>query len=221
LSFIKSGGRANPASPAAAISSTECRTEKEAQMALRHRVEYLRKEHKELLQLADRLDAALTLASHKDFPDHENGLAELRALEHGFNGIVEHCHSENRIVESTFHHYLNEGDLLCIEEEHGKILRVLAEFREELRFATVNRTMAMIIPGTQVVNELRTHIAHETELLDQILHSATNVRQPTGGKKKAKRALRPQRAHARKASLRSRQECRNISYTLEPHPELL
>ena len=190
-------------------------------MALRDRVECLRREHRELLHLAGHLEVALALAAHKHFPDHEKSLVELRALEHGFNGIVEHCHSENRIVESTFHHYLNERDRLCIEEGHGKILRALTEFREELRFATVDRTMAMIIPGTQVVNELRTHIAHETELIDQILHSATNVRQPTGGKKKAKRALRPQRAHARKASLRSRQASRNIPYTLEPHPELL
>jgi hypothetical protein len=157
-------------------------------MALRHRVEYLRTEHKELLQLADRVEAALARATHKDFPDHQKCLAELRALEHGFNGIVEHCHSENRIVESTFHQYLNQNERVRVDEEHGKIVRTLAEFREELRFATVDRMTAMIIPGMQLVSELRAHIANEAELLDQIVHSATEIRKPSGGTKKANRS---------------------------------
>jgi hypothetical protein len=189
-------------------------------MAIRHRVEYLRREHKGLLQLADRIEAALALASHKDFPDHGKSLAELRALEQGFRGILEHCHSEDCIVESTFHHYLNQVERLRIEEEHEKIVRALAEFREELRFATVDRTTVMIIPGMELVNQLRAHIAHERKLLDRILKLATSGRKPRARKKKAKQPPPSRRTRARKASLQSRQESSNIPYTLEQHPEL-
>jgi hypothetical protein len=98
-------------------------------MVLGHRVEYLREEHKGL-ELADRIEAALTLASRKESADHEKSVAELRALEHGFSGIVEHCHAEERIVESTFHHYLGERERSRIDEQHREILRAVGEFHE-------------------------------------------------------------------------------------------
>jgi hypothetical protein len=192
-------------------------------MALRHRVEYLRTEHKKLLQLADRIETALALASHKEFPDHEKSLAELRALEHGFSGILEHCHAEDRIVESTFHQYLNPKERLRIEEEHGKIVRALSEFREELRFSTVDRMTAMILPGMDVVNQLRAHVAHETGLLDRIVRSVVSDRKPRVKKKASHRRPASQRARVRKTGLRSKQETSHLpSYRtrLNRTPEL-
>jgi hypothetical protein len=50
-------------------------------MALRARVEYLRKERKELLELGEHIEEALTMASREDVPSHEDSLGRLRALE--------------------------------------------------------------------------------------------------------------------------------------------
>lgn len=189
-------------------------------MALRHRITYLRKEHQELVKLADRIEKALTLASGKDFPGHEQGLAQLRALEHGFAGIVEHCHSEDRIVESTFHHYLNKGERLRLDEDHGKIVRALAEFREELRFATVDRTMAVIIPGMDLVQQLRAHIVHEGGLLDRIARSVVVTRKFAKRKETSRRRTAAAKGQPPKQKARGREEPHVVPYTMEPHPEL-
>ena len=189
-------------------------------MALRHRITYLRKEHQELVNLADRIEKALTLASGKDFSRLEHGLAQLRALEHGFAGIVEHCHSEDRIVESTFHHYLNKSERLRLDEEHGKIVRALAEFREELRFATVDRTMAMIIPGMDLVQQLRGHVVFEEGLLDRIARSVVVPRRPAKRKKTSRQRAAPPQGQPPKQKARGREEPHVVPYTMEPHPEL-
>lgn len=189
-------------------------------MALRHRIEYLQREHTELLHLADRIEAALASASKESFPGRLKAITELRALEHGFSGIVEHCHSEDRILESTFHHYLGANERRRIDEEHGKIVRALAEFRGELRFATVDRTMSMVITGMNVVNQLRAHISHEEKLLDRIIKSAAIPRKRAMKKKARRRTPAPGRTHASKLSVRSGDATRSVPYTLEPHSEL-
>jgi hypothetical protein len=188
-------------------------------MALRNRVEYLGKEHKGLLELADRIEAALTLASRKEFPDHEKSLAELRVLEHRFSGIVEHCHAEERIVESTFHHYLGERERSRIDMQHREILRA-GEFREDLRFATVDRMKETGVTGSEVVRKLREHIAGESELLDRIIRQSVPGQKHKAGKK-PRRALHAARRHrTHTAIVRSQKERPNISYTMEQHPEL-
>jgi hemerythrin len=189
-------------------------------MALRHRIEYLRREHTELLRLANRIEAALAAASKESSPNHLRGITELRVLEHGFSGIAEHCHSEERILESTLHHYLDADERLRIDEEHGKIVRALAEFREELRFATADRTMSMVIPGMNVVNQLRAHISDEEKLLDRIMKSAGASSKRAMKKKPPKRTLAPRKTRAHKPSVRSGNANRCVPYTLEPHPEL-
>jgi hypothetical protein len=189
-------------------------------MALRHRVGYLRKEHKGLLELADKIEAALTLASSKEFPDHEKSVVELRALEHRFSGIVEHCHAEERIVESTFHHYLGERERSRIDEQHREILRALGEFREDLRFATVDRMKETGVTGSEVVRKLREHIAGESELLDRIIRQSVPGGKHKAGKKpcRVRHRARKHRTHA--AIIRSQEERLNMPYTMEPHPEL-
>lgn len=137
-------------------------------MALNHRVEYLRKEHAELLHLASKVEKALVSASKNDVAEHLKSLDELRSLEHGLTGIVEHCHAEDRIVESTYHRSLQLNERDRINAEHERIIRAVTNFREELRFATTDRTMALIIPGMDVVNLLRAHIAYEREMLGRI-----------------------------------------------------
>jgi Hemerythrin HHE cation binding domain len=189
-------------------------------MARRHRVEYLRKEHQGLLDLADRIEEAIALACHKEFTDHEKSLAELRSLEHGFSGIVEHCHAEDRIVESTLYHYVGEAERSRMDEEHSEIVRTLGEFREELRFATVDRTKEMIVSGRELLGKLRAHVANEAALLDRIAGQSARdgKRKPAKKPRHARRAARTNRT--RTTRTQSGEERPNIPYTLEPHPEL-
>jgi hypothetical protein len=188
-------------------------------MGLRYRMQYLRKEHEELLYLADRIEKMLESASKNDFAEHLKSLAGLRSLEHGLAGIVEHCHAENRIVESTYHQYLQQDERARIDAEHEQIIGAVTSFREELKFATADRTMAMILPGMDVINLVRAHIAYERELLGRI----TELGNPP---KRAARRRKPiKRAHAAKRRYVARRKPETkamnvLPYTLEPHPEL-
>jgi hypothetical protein len=141
-------------------------------MALKHRIEYLRKEHKGLLELAARIEAALTLAGRQAVLDHEKSLAQLRESEDSLGGVVEHCHADERIVESTLHKYAGEKERAKSEEEHRDLLRNLATFRDELRFATVDRLRGTIIAGHEFARTLQAHVAGESKLLDQIVAKA-------------------------------------------------
>jgi hypothetical protein len=141
---------------------------KETIMAVHDRIRYLRKEHEELLHVADKIEEMLGCAAKTDVAERLKGVMGLRSLEHGLAGIVEHCHAEDRIVESTYHHSLQLNERGRIDAEHEQILRTTTDFREELKFATVDRTMAMIPPGIDLVNRLRAHIAYEREMLNRI-----------------------------------------------------
>jgi hemerythrin-like domain-containing protein len=187
-------------------------------MALSHRIEYLRKEHKELLNLARRIEGALESASKNDVAEHLKSLNELRSLEHGLNGIVEHCHAEDRIVESTYHHSLQQEERDRINAEHEQIIRAVTNFREELKFATTDRTMAMILPGMDAVNLLRAHISYEQEMLGRIAGSEKPTKSVAGKKKTGRRAHGKQRRHA--AKRKETKPTNVLPYTLEPHPEL-
>ena len=70
-----------------------------------------------------RIEAALALACQEDVAKHADSLAQLRALEPGFPGIAEHCHSEERIVESTFHAHASKKECVKNDEQHREILR--------------------------------------------------------------------------------------------------
>jgi hypothetical protein len=83
-------------------------------------------------------------------------------------------------------------------------VRALDDFREELRFATADRTQVLRGPGMALLERLRSHMAYEESLLHKIERAA-------GGTK-------PRRAARRKRA--SQQETAGIPYTMEPHPEL-
>ena len=185
-------------------------------MALRDRIAYLRKEHRELLQVADKIESALALGSKPDFSNHQRCLQDLRALEHGLAGIKEHCHAEERAVESIYHLYADRKARRAIEQEHAEITRVLADFRAELQFATADRTQALQGPGKALVGRLRSHIVREERLLREIAKSqsartARHIRTRTA-----------ERRHAPKTQRRNAlcNEPSMIPYTMEPHPEL-
>jgi hypothetical protein len=188
-------------------------------MTLRHRIEYLRKEHEELLHLADRIEKMLESASKNDFAEHLKSLTGLRSLQHGLTGIVEHCHAEDRIVESTYHHSLQPEERARIDAEHEQIIRTVADFREELKFATTDRTMAMIIPGMDLINRLRVHIAYEREMLGRIAESGNPPKTALGRKTAGNRGRGRQSRPAGKRRIKAKATS-VLPYTLEPHPEL-
>jgi hypothetical protein len=188
-------------------------------MALCHRIQYLRKEHEELLHLAKRIAEVLESASKNDFEKQLGVLNELRSLNHGLAGVVEHCHAENRIVESTYQHYLEQKERDRIHAEHEEIIRAIANFREELKFATVDRTMGILIPGMEVVNRLQDHIAFEREMLGRIAEIGKPAKRLVG-QKRAKRKTQAKRRRNFAKQKAAIKVMRVVPYTLEPHPEL-
>lgn len=160
-------------------------------MALHARVEYLRREQKELLGLAGSIEAALTLASQEDVAKHEDSLAQLRALEPGFQGIAEHCHSEERIVESTFHAHASKKERVNNDEQHREILRKLGAFRDDLRFATVDRLHDVCVSGNELTRTLRAHVASESAVLNEIVGNAHPARTRMRAVRNTSRVARP------------------------------
>lgn len=191
---------------------------KEVDMELLHRMDYFRREHEALLGLAASIEKLLETASKNEYSERLKSLTEVRSLDHGLSGIVEHCHAGNRIVESTYYQNFRPDERARIDAEHQQIIQAVASFREELKCATADRTMAMILPGMDVVNQLRSHISFEQELLNRIVEP--QHRQKTIGKKKTTiRFNKKKRRHtARQRS--HRKPAHALPYTLEPHPEL-
>lgn len=187
-------------------------------MALRDRISYLRKEHKQMLQIAGQIESALALGARTDFSEHQQCLVELRALEHGFQGIEEHCYAQERIVESTYHHFVKRVERRRLEAEHSEIMRSLADFRGELRFATADSTETLRDPGMAFVTRLRSHIAHEEQLLQGISKSEAR-RQRVGMNRRSRRAQMKKSLPMTKRKEVSK-ETLCIPYTMEPHPEL-
>ena len=188
-------------------------------MALRHRVAYVRKEHKGLLDLARHIEVALALAGKESVRGHEQSLAKLRKLEDHLRGVVEHCHADERIVESTLHEYAGESERAKNEEEHRDVLRKLATFRDELRFATVDHLQGTRIAGQEFLGTLQTHVAGESELLKRIVAKEL----PTRKRKRSKKAHRPTRVPCRTVRQQPRGQTvdrPHLSYLMEEHPEL-
>jgi hypothetical protein len=137
-------------------------------MATAQRLDYLRVEHERILDVAGKIEKALMLISKTEFTDRLSGILQLRELDHGIVGIAEHCHSENRLVESTYHQFLDAGQWTRIKAEHEKLLRLISAFRVELRFATADLTNGLEPAGRQLIGELRAHVGYEQQLLGEI-----------------------------------------------------
>lgn len=188
-------------------------------MALRHLIEYLRTEHQALLNLAVRLDKLLTSASKNDFAEHTRSLSALRSLDRGLRRAVRHCSKQDPVVESACLHYLYQHEHARITDEHEHLIRAVTNFREELKCATPDRTMAMILPGMDVVNRLRAHIAYEQELLGRIMELAVPSRPVVEKKQPGKKSHKKPRKHALRRKP-APEEAAHLPYTMELHPEL-
>lgn len=192
--------------------------EMQKSFGLAGRIAYSRAEHAKLLEAGESLAQSLALTSSPDFPDKQKGLAGLRAIEHAFDGIAEHCHAEDRIVESIYDQYLKPEQRAHIAAEHHEILRLLGNFREELRYATADRANELSGSATELINALKAHVARENESLGQIqvegqLSRAGTARKSRGAAKLAKRRKRRQRRS-------SHSKPQSVPYTMEPHLEI-
>lgn len=188
-------------------------------MKLLHHMEYFRKEHEALLNLAAKIERLLEAASKDDYAGRLNSLTELRSLAHGIAGIVEHCHSGDRIVESSYYESLSEDERARIDAEHQKLTQVVTNFKEELKFATADRTMAMILPGMELVNQLRSHIFFEQDLLGRTAEPLHIEKKRSGDKNVTKRVgTRKKRPSAKRTTNKEANSV--LPYTLERHPEL-
>ncbi len=157
-------------------------------MTLRYCMEYLREEQEELLRLADKIEKMLDLASNNDFTEHLKSINELRSLAHGLTGIAEHCHAGDRIVESAYYQALPQAARTRLDAEHEQIILAVKTFREELQFATADRTLAMVVPGMEVVDRLRAHIAFEREAFGKVGEVGTSRKKTEGRANSGKRA---------------------------------
>jgi hypothetical protein len=182
-------------------------------------MDYFRREHKALLDLAAAIEKLLEAASKNEYGERLKSLTELRSLDHGLTGIVEHCHAGNRIVESTYYENFREDDRARMDAEHQQIIQAVASFREELKCATADRTTAMVLPGMDLVTQLRSHIFFERELLRRVAElyhppkrALEKKKTPTKSKEKKRRHVAKHRSH--------REAAHTLPYTLEPHPEL-
>jgi hypothetical protein len=109
-----------------------------------HRIQSLRKEHEKLLDLVGGIEKMLELASRNVFSEHLKSLKGLQLLEPGLASVEQHCHAEERTIERTFKHSLQEEERARIDAEHEQIIGAVTNLREELKSATADRTMAMI-----------------------------------------------------------------------------
>ncbi len=137
-------------------------------MESRDYTERLRKEHLEILRLTERFEEALSLASREDFSARQIGLAELRALQHGLIGISQHCSSEDGILESEYHRYLDAQKYDRIRAQHEGITRLIASLLRELPFVTADSIVDAVPRGQDLVERIREHVAYEEEMLGYI-----------------------------------------------------
>jgi hypothetical protein len=187
-------------------------------MPLTHCREDLRKQHRQLSHLAVRLEKTLESASKNDFAEHLKGFHGLQSLGLEFAGIVRHCQIEDEAIELVYRHSLQPQERLRIGIEHDQIIRAVENVEEELKCATADRTMALIVPGMDLVNRLRAHIAYERELLGRLTEARISPAR-SGGKTKNAKPMRKHRRHIAKPKLDTKGDG-VLPYTVELHPEL-
>lgn len=137
-------------------------------MDLRTKLDYFRKEHDEILLFLESWEDALQMAACEDDSDRLKGLARLREMERDLLSIQEHCHAEERSFESPFQMHLDDASLARLVQEHHLLGQLSNDFLRELRFATLLRTGELIPLGTELLGQLRRHIAYEAALLERI-----------------------------------------------------
>ncbi len=134
-------------------------------MESRDSVEYIQKEHLEIVRLADQMAGALVLAAKSDFASRQKGLAGLRNAWDGLLGIRQHCGSEDSMLESDFHHYLEPSEYERLRREHQAINRLVSSLLRELPFATADSVRDLCPEGEELLERIHKHLAFEEDML--------------------------------------------------------
>jgi hemerythrin-like domain-containing protein len=134
-------------------------------MESRDSIEYIQKEHLEIVRLVDKLAGALALAAKSDFASRQQGLAGLRDAWDGLLGIRQHCGSEEGILESDFRHYLDANQYQRLVKEHQNITRLVGGLLRELPFATADSVSDLCPAGEELLERIHEHIAFEEDML--------------------------------------------------------
>jgi hemerythrin-like domain-containing protein len=134
-------------------------------MPPRDSVEYVQKEHLEILRVTERLADALALAAKEDFRSRQDALEQLRDLRQRLVGISQHCNAENSLVESDFHHFLDATDYDQLRKQERNIARIIAGMLRELPYATADSVAELCAPGLELLEKIREHITFEEEML--------------------------------------------------------
>jgi len=128
-------------------------------------IERIQKEHLEIVRLVDNLTAAFALAAKSDFVSRQKGLAALRDAWDGLLGIRQHCGSEEGILESDFHHYLDAKQYERLRKEHQTITRLVGGLLRELPYVTADSVAELCPAGEELLERIREHVAFEEDML--------------------------------------------------------
>lgn len=137
-------------------------------MEVHRQLENVRKEHDEILQFLIACEYVLQRVSSDDWDVRCHSLEQLREMDGELVEIGEHCRREEEGVESPFELYLEPKSLEELRREHGRLRRLISDFRRELMLATAPRTVDLVALGKEVIAEVRMHVAEEEESLAQI-----------------------------------------------------
>jgi len=134
-------------------------------MESRDSVEYIQKEHLEIVRLAEKIADALALVSKDDFAARRTGLVALRSTRDGLLGILQHCHADDSIVETDFHRYLDANQYGQLRAQHAAISRLVAGLLRELPYVTADTVVDLRTTGEELLEQIRQHIAYEADML--------------------------------------------------------
>ncbi|HUK52881.1 MAG TPA: hemerythrin domain-containing protein [Candidatus Binatia bacterium] len=137
-------------------------------MAFLESSDLLRKEHLEILRVAEHLSQALALAGKEDFTARQQGLAGLRVLRPALLGVSRHCCCEEGVLESPYHRYLDGQRFEQVDGQHKAIHRLVLAFLRDVLYATADSIADSVPQGEELVEKIREHIAYEENLLDYI-----------------------------------------------------
>lgn len=137
-------------------------------MNLSQQIEYLRIEAQATRELLTKLELALERVARQSADDRRLGLEELRRLDHGLLGVLDHCHSRDRVIESMPSGSLTVEELQRSASQHQQLARAINDFRFELKFSTIDHVSEITASGRALLAELRLHVEEESIILNRI-----------------------------------------------------
>jgi hypothetical protein len=144
-------------------------------MDLHRALQEAHEEHADILDFLNIWEEALQLAASEDCDVRCTALRQLQAMEGKIVEIWEHCHKEEDDPEEPLFRLASPPDRERLKDEHFQLYRDNYEFRREMEFTTSSFTGDLVAKGQRLLEELRSHIAFEEELLRQLAQEQTQM----------------------------------------------